>query len=102
VSGDWKLIYRGFAISAAGAGALMFFIVALSAAYVAKCAVAGVSIVVAGCLALIFRSRIRRYLNALDQRDMELSAQLASLQPEQSSRHDSDLRPTGGPPRFKS
>jgi hypothetical protein len=97
MSGEWKMVFRGFAIAATGAAGLMLFIVALSAAYVAKFTVAAVSIVVAGCLLAAFRSRIEHYLNALDQREMELSVQLDSLHTDNPSRDRRNFPPTGSP-----
>jgi hypothetical protein len=85
MTGEWKLIVRGFVVAALGAAALMLFIVALSAAYVGKFTISAVSILLACCLAFAFRSCLGPFLDVLDHREAEFSAQLTALRAEENS-----------------
>jgi hypothetical protein len=72
MSGDWRLIVRGFGVAAAGAAALMLYIVAASAGFVGSYATATVSIVAACLLATLFLRSLTPFLDSLDQRNLQL------------------------------
>jgi hypothetical protein len=71
MNGEWKMIGQGFAVAVAGAASAMLLIVGGSALYVGKFTIAVASLATAGCLAIGFRTAVRWYLNALEQREKD-------------------------------
>lgn len=69
MSGDWSLIFRGFAVAAIGATATILYIIALSAAFVGRFVIAGAAVAAGVILAITFLRLIGRYLDAIDRRD---------------------------------
>lgn len=71
---EWTMIGKGLLVASAGAVALMFLIVGISAGYVGKFAVSITCLVLAVLLAMAFRTLLTPYLDSLDQRETSFAA----------------------------
>lgn len=76
MSGDWSLIFRGFFVAVIGATSTILYIVAISAAFVGRFALAGAGVAAGVVLAIAFLRLIGGYLDAVDQREARESLQM--------------------------
>jgi hypothetical protein len=76
VSGDWSLIFRGFFVAGIGTASTILYIVAVSAAFVGRFAIASVAVVLGVFMAVTFLRLIGGYLDAIDLREANETAHM--------------------------
>lgn len=76
MSGDWALVFRGFAVAGIGACATILYIVGISAAYIGRFTLSIAAIAIGAVFAFAFLRLIGPYLDAIDQRETAETSQM--------------------------
>ena len=84
MNGDWSLIFRGFFVAGIGATSTILYIMAISAAFVGRFALAGAAVAMSVVLAIAFLRLIGGYLDAIDLRMEKNTSRMKSQGPQSS------------------